>query len=82
VCTSNIITTKLSVILETPARKAPAPTMAKIPGDIVPIHCPMMRPNSAPASRAGMMTPEGTFMPNVMIVRTSLTKQPYTSHAI
>ena len=33
----------------------------------------------APASRAGMMMPDGTLQPNVTVVRTSLTRVPYTS---
>ncbi len=49
-----------TVILETPARKAAAPTMANIRGEMLGISCPIKRPKSAPASRAGMIIPEGT----------------------
>lgn len=62
-----------------PARNAAAPTIAKIPGEVVVTHWPIRRPNKAPASRAGMITPDGTLQPNVTVVRTSLTRVPYTS---
>jgi hypothetical protein len=67
------------VILDTPAKKAAAPTMAKIPGEIPGTICPTSRPKSAPASREGIMTPDGTLQPNVMIVRMSLTRVPKMS---
>ena len=64
------------VIRETPARKAAAPTMANIPGEMSGIHWPISLPKKAPASRAGMMMPDGTLQPNVTIVRMSLTSVP------
>ena len=63
----------------TPARKAAAPTMAKIPGLMPPMSCPTSLPNKAPASSAGMMTPEGTLMPKVIVVSTSLASVPCTN---
>ncbi len=71
-----MITHSEMVMRETPARKAAAPTIANIPGEMAVIHCPMRRPKKAPASRAGMIMPEGTLQPNVMVVRTSLTRVP------
>ena len=65
-----------------PARNAAAPTIAKIPGEIVVTHWPTRRPKKAPASRAGMMIPEGTLQPKVTVVRTSLTRVPYTNQPI
>lgn len=75
------MTAKLIVILQTPARNAEAPTMAKIPGEIVvpPAHWPKSRPKNAPPSKAGMMIPEGTLTPNVMVVKINFTKVPYPS---
>ena len=64
------------VMRETPARKAAAPTMAKIPGEIVEIHCPISLPKKAPASSAGIMIPDGTLQPNVKTVRISFTIVP------
>ena len=78
--TSNIMTHNEMVILQTPAKKATAPTIAKIPGEMVVIHCPMSRPKKAPASSAGMITPEGTLHPKVMVVSRSFDTVPYTSH--
>jgi len=62
-----------TVILEAQARKAAAPT---VPGEMSRISWPIRRPKSAPASRAGMMIPNGTLQPNVMVVRISLTEVP------
>ena len=78
--TSNIMTHNEMVILQTPAKKATAPTIAKIPGEMVVIHCPISRPKNAPASSAGMITPEGTLHPKVMVVSRSFDTVPYTSH--
>ncbi len=64
------------VMRETPARKAAAPTMAKMPGEMEGRSWPTRRPKKAPASRAGMMMPEGTLQPKVIVVRTSLTRVP------
>jgi len=66
------MTVRETVILETPARNAAAPTMAKIPGEIVGINCTMRRPKGAPASRAGIIMPEWALHPNVIIVRINL----------
>ncbi|WDK19803.1 hypothetical protein CGRA01v4_11090 [Colletotrichum graminicola] len=79
---SNIMTARLTVILLTPARNAAAPTMAKMPGDMSPMTWPTSRPNSAPPSSAGMMMPEGTLHPNVMMVSTSLTTAPPASRSM
>lgn len=68
------------VILQTPAKKATAPTIAKIPGEMFVIHCPMSRPKKAPASSAGIIMPEGTLHPKVMVVSKSFDTVPYTSH--
>ena len=55
------VLSKLSVMESSrkyiPARNAAAPTIAKIPGEIVVTHWPTRRPEKAPASRAGMMIP-------------------------
>ena len=58
---SNMMTARMTVILLTPARKAAEPTMAKIPGDTPGIIWPTSRPKRAPASRAGIRTPDGTL---------------------
>ena len=71
-----MITQREIVIRETPARKAAAPTMAKMPGEIVVIDWPTSLPKKAPASRAGMMMPDGTLHPKVMIVSTSFVMVP------
>lgn len=70
------MTVRETVIRETPARKAAAPTMAKMPGEMSGITWPMRRPKKAPASREGMMIPEGTLQPKVIVVRTNLTAVP------
>lgn len=79
---SNLITASEIVILETPAKNAPAPTMAKMPGEMEGTSWPIRRPKNAPPSKAGMMMPDGTLIPNVMMVRMSLANVPYTSHPI
>ena len=73
---SNIITANETVILDTPARKAADPTIAKMPGEISGVSCPISLPKKAPASSAGMIIPEGTLHPKVMIVKKSLTVVP------
>lgn len=70
------MTVRDTVMRETPARKAEAPTIAKIPGEMDGISWPTKRPKNAPASRAGMIMPLGTLQPNVIMVRKSLTKVP------
>lgn len=67
------------VILHTPAKKATAPTIANIPGEMFVIHWPISRPKKAPASSAGMIMPEGTLHPNVMVVSKSFDNIPYIS---
>ncbi|KZL74430.1 hypothetical protein CI238_04426, partial [Colletotrichum incanum] len=79
---SNMMTARLTVILLTPARNAAAPTMAKIPGDMSPMTWPISRPNRAPPSSAGIMIPEGTLHPKVIIVSKSLTTAPPVSRSM
>jgi hypothetical protein len=55
------MTVRETVMRETPARKAAASTMANIRGEMSGIAWPTRRPKRAPASRAGMMIPEGNF---------------------
>ncbi len=82
VFSADMITAREIVIRLTPARKAPAPTMAKMPGEMVWAKngsWPTSRPKKAPPSSAGMMIPEGTLIPKVIMVRTSFTRVPYAN---
>src|SRR2546423_11673035 len=76
---SNMITASEMVILDTPAKNAPAPTIAKMPGEMEGTSWPTRRPKKAPPSRAGIMIPDGNLIPKVMMVRRSLASVPYTS---
>jgi hypothetical protein len=79
---SNIMTVKETVILDTPARKAQAPTMAKIPGDVPTTSWPSRRPNTAPAPKAGTINPAGTvYDSKSALIRTNVCK-PVTYSSI
>jgi hypothetical protein len=57
---------------DTPPRKAAAPIMARIPGGMISLpvqyvnNTPNSRPYNAPASNAGIIIPDGTFVPKVI----------------
>ena len=72
-----MMTARESVVRVTPERNAAEDTSAKSPGGVLGARrSAVRRPNRAPASRAGMITPEGTFRPKVRVVRRSFVRVP------